>query len=341
MIVLGIESSCDETAIAIVNDSKEVLAHINTSQIKAHAAFGGVVPELASRHHLDAINQVYSSAMQEAGIDKSDIDAIAVTAGPGLIGGLLVGLMFAKGLAFTLNKPFIAVNHLEAHALTARITDNVSFPFLLLLVSGGHCQILEVTNVNEYMLLGTTLDDAVGEAFDKVGKMLGLSYPGGPAVEQAAKSGDPLSYKFSINYAKFKPCDFSFSGLKTAVKRQIEAAGTITPELIANISASFQYTVAEALKNRMLNACKIFAEKHPSAKQVVIAGGVASNQYIKSELADALATLDFTVISPPLPLCTDNGVMVAWAGLERLRLGLTNNLDFEPKPRWPLMELQS
>ncbi|MCE2993537.1 MAG: tRNA (adenosine(37)-N6)-threonylcarbamoyltransferase complex transferase subunit TsaD [Candidatus Jidaibacter sp.] len=339
MIVLGIESSCDETAIAIVNDSKQTLSHINTSQIKQHANYGGVVPELASRYHLDAIDSVFKQALADAKISVEEIDAIAVTAGPGLIGGLIVGLMFAKGLAFTINKPLIAVNHLEAHALTPRITSDVEFPFLLLLVSGGHCQILEVLGVGKYNLLGATRDDAVGEAFDKVAKMMGLPYPGGPNIEKLAKSGNESAHQFSINFSKFNPYDFSFSGLKTAVRRKIESMGELSHTEKADIAASFQFTVANALNNRMKNACEVFKQKYPEAKHCVIAGGVAANNYIKRGLSDVVGGFGLELIAPPLSLCTDNGVMVAWAGLERFQNGLVNDLNVEPRARWPLMEL--
>ncbi|MCE2992227.1 MAG: tRNA (adenosine(37)-N6)-threonylcarbamoyltransferase complex transferase subunit TsaD [Candidatus Jidaibacter sp.] len=338
MNILGIETSCDETAIAVVNDKKQVVSHVLASQIEAHSKYGGVVPELASRNHLDAIMHLYKQATEN--FNPEDIDGIAVTAGPGLIGGLLVGVMFAKGLALGLNKPIIAVNHLEGHALTARFTSEVEFPYLMLLVSGGHCQILEVLGVGNYVMLGKTRDDSVGEAFDKVAKMLGLGYPGGPIIEKLAKIGNENVVKLPVPILRDTPFDFSFSGLKSAVRRHIETE----PASTEDICATFQRVAADVLCDRVLNAAKHFAKNYPNSRTVVVAGGVAANQYISARLQNALAEIEFmkgfNVVAPPIKLCTDNGIMIAWAGLERFRLGLIDNLEFEPRSRWPLEQLK-
>jgi N6-L-threonylcarbamoyladenine synthase len=335
MKVLGIETSCDETAASIVNDKREILSHVLYSQVSKHQKFGGVVPELASRAHLIQIQNIVKQALNDAKLVISDLDAIAVTAGPGLIGGLLVGLMFAKGLCYAANKPLIAVNHLEAHALTARLTNaEVEFPFLLLLVSGGHCQILQVKNVGEYVKLGSTLDDAAGEAFDKVAKMLKLGYPGGPIIESLALQGDENYYQFPQAMKGRKNCDFSFSGLKTSVRTLIEKV-QLNDEVIANICASFQKTVTDIIIDRLNNAVELSS----NTNQLVIAGGVAANRYIFTKVQAAMQKHNVITIAPPLKLCTDNGVMVAWAGLERLRLGFTDSLSFQPKARWPLDQL--
>lgn len=337
MKILGIESSCDETAIAIVNGDGEVLAHAIASHIESHTSYGGVVPELASRNHLDAINMVFTQVMRDANLSLGDIDAIAVTSGPGLIGGLLVGVMFAKGIATMHKKPIIAINHLEAHALTARLTENINFPYLMLLVSGGHCQILEVKGVSQYVKLGSTRDDAVGEAFDKVAKMIGLPYPGGPIIERLARNGNEKTVELPIPILRDSIYDFSFSGLKTAIRRHIESAGEMNDQQIADLCASFQRVVTTVLVDRMRNAATHFKNAYDnSAKQVVIAGGVAANQHIKSKLTEAMSEFDLEVITPPIKLCTDNGVMVAWAGVEYFKIAKLDTLDFEPRSRWPL-----
>lgn len=337
MNVLGIETSCDETGVAIVNEKGEILSHILRTQLNEHQRFGGVVPELASRSHVQYLHKIVDKAMREAGLGYSELDAIAATTGPGLIGGVIVGTMFAKGLSLATNKPFISVNHLEGHALTARLTNDVQFPFLLLLVSGGHCQILFVEGVGKYTLLGATVDDAVGEAFDKVAKMLGLPYPGGPSVEARAKLGDPHSYKFPKPFYHEDNCNFSFSGIKTSVRREIEAIPSLTDQHVNNICASFQYTVGQILTKKIITA--IAKINNPNVNQLVIAGGVAANQYLKGVLEEGIASYNYQVIAPPLKLCTDNGVMIAWAGLERFRLNMINDLYVEPKSRWPLMDL--
>jgi N6-L-threonylcarbamoyladenine synthase len=337
MKILGIETSCDETAVSIVTDKREILANIIVSQIEEHQPFGGVVPEIASRAHLFHLQALVKQAVQTANISLSEVDAIAITSGPGLIGGLLVGLMFAKGLSFSLNKPLLSINHLEGHALTARLTNDIKFPYLMLLVSGGHCQILVVENVGMYKKLGGTLDDAVGEAFDKVAKMLGLDYPGGPIIEKLAQSGNEHAYKLPLPMKGREGCDFSFSGLKTAVRLIIEKE-ELTEQNIANICASFQRTIADILIDRLHNA--VLITKDLSIKQLVIAGGVAANQYLLKKISAAMLEYELTTIAPPINLCTDNGAMIAWAGVERFSLGLIDNLNISPRSRWPLDSLR-
>ncbi len=335
MKILGIETSCDETAASIVTDKREILSNVVVSQIDEHQKFGGVVPEIASRAHLNYLQETVNQALQIANLKIQDIDAIAVTAGPGLIGGLLVGIMFAKGLSFSSNKPLLAINHLEGHALTARLTNEVDFPYLMLLVSGGHCQILIVEQVGVYYKLGGTLDDAVGESFDKVAKMLGLDYPGGPIVEQSALKGNELAYKFPLAMKGRQGCDFSFSGLKTAVRTVIQSQ-PLDQQIINNVCASFQKTVADIILDRLNNAIKIAKNSHPGLKQLVIAGGVAANQYLLGKISAHMQQYNLETIAPPIKLCTDNGAMIAWAGVERFRLGLIDDLNIAPKPRWPL-----
>jgi N6-L-threonylcarbamoyladenine synthase len=339
MKILGIETSCDETAAAIVTSDKQILSHIIFSQLEEHRPYGGVVPEIASRAHLDRLDKIIVQVMDEANIKFSDLDAIAVTAGPGLIGGVIVGVMMAKAIASASKKPFIAVNHLEAHALTARLTNDIEFPFLLLLVSGGHCQILTVEAVSKYQLLGSTIDDALGEAFDKVAKMLGIAYPGGPKVEKLARGGNPKRFNFPRSMKGKAGCDFSFSGLKTAVKREIDKIDNKSQQDIADICASFQACVTDILEDRLQNAINIFINQFPLAKSIVIAGGVAANQHIKSALEIVATKNNMHLIAPPINLCTDNAAMIAWAGLERFSAGLTDDLSFEPRARWPLSEL--
>ncbi|MCH8098609.1 MAG: tRNA (adenosine(37)-N6)-threonylcarbamoyltransferase complex transferase subunit TsaD [Proteobacteria bacterium] len=338
MIVLGIETSCDETAAAVVTEAREIKSNIVASQLALHRPYGGVVPEIAARSHLDHTDRVVREAMAAAGVGFGEIDAVAVTGGPGLIGGVIVGVMTAKAIAAVSAKPVINVNHLEAHALTARLTDDVAFPYLLLLVTGGHCQLLIVEGVGAYRRLGTTLDDAVGEAFDKTAKMLGLGYPGGPAVEAAARGGDGSRFDLPRPMKGRRGCDFSFSGLKTAVRQRIARlpAGELTAKDIADVAASFQDAVADVLTDRAANAIETFRARHPDAATLVVAGGVAANDYLRKRLDGLAGREGFRLVAPPVELCTDNGVMVAWAGIERLRLGLTDPLDFAPRPRWPL-----
>ncbi len=335
--ILAIETSCDETAVAVVDSNRQILSHIVLSQLKEHAPFGGVVPEIAARSHMSHIERLITQAMQQAGLHFHELDAIAATGGPGLIGGVIVGVMTAKAIAAVTGKPFIAVNHLEGHALTVRLTHNVPFPFLLLLVSGGHCQILIVEGVGHYIRLGGTLDDALGEAFDKVAKMLGLGYPGGPLVERHAKQGNPRRFNFPQALKGRKGCDFSFSGLKTAVKREVDArADSLTPEDTHDICASFQYTVGEVIMDRMRQAIAAYKARHPHASHLVVAGGVAANCYLRTLLSQLANAHQMELIAPPLSLCTDNAAMIGWAAMEKYQLGHSNGFDFEPKARWPL-----
>lgn len=331
MIILGLETSCDETAAALVTAQREILAHVVPSQIHHHARYGGVVPELASRAHLESLQAVVAETLSQAALTLAEVDGIAVTAGPGLIGGLIVGVSFAKALAAAHQKPFIAVNHLEGHALTVRLTDEVTFPYLLLLISGGHCQFLLTHGVGHYVLLGTTQDDALGETFDKVGRMLGLPYPGGPEIEKHARLGNPFRFSFPKPLVGRAGCDFSFSGLKTALSRHILAF----PDALADTCASFQETVAQILEDRLRQALALC----PGIHQFVIAGGVAANRFLFGRLQEAAHQKGWTTLTPPPALCTDNGAMIAWAGLERLRLGKIDALDFAPRPRWPLEAL--
>lgn len=337
MLVLGIETSCDETSAALVNENREILSNIILSQNDAHAPYGGVVPEIAARSHIEHIDHVLEQAFADAKCELSDVDAVAATTGPGLIGGVIVGTMTGKALASVLNKPFVAINHLEAHALTVRLTRPVEFPYMLLLVSGGHCQILVVEDIGKYKKLGGTLDDALGEAFDKTAKLMGLGYPGGPIVEQRAKKGNPSRFAFPVPLKGREGCDMSFSGLKTAVRLAIKEIRNITEQDIADICASFQYTAGEVLRDRLYNAFREF-KRHYSTKTLVVAGGVAANQYLLSCLEKVAGEYGFTIVSPPVRLCTDNAAMIAWAGIERLKLGLTSPLDVEPRARWPLTE---
>lgn len=339
MRVLGIETSCDETAVAIVEDGldgRRCLAHALSSQIADHTPFGGVVPEIAARSHLNRLDGLVAQAMKDSGLVFGDLDGIAATAGPGLIGGVIVGVMTAKVLSSVHGKPFIAVNHLEGHALTARFTDDVEYPFLLLLVSGGHCQILEVKGVGQYRRIGTTLDDAAGECFDKAAKMLGLGFPGGPAVERAAQDGVAGRFRLPRPLKGRTGCDFSFSGLKTAVRHTAEALppGAISAQDSKDLAAGLQRAVVDHIIDRCANAFEMTGNTHPSA--FVAAGGVAANVALRSALSDLAESQDIPFVVPPIELCTDNAVMIAWAGLERLALGLTDPLDFKPKPRWPL-----
>jgi N6-L-threonylcarbamoyladenine synthase len=341
MRVLGIETSCDETAAAIVSRDAaghgEILSNIVRSQIEEHAPYGGVVPELAARAHVSYLDGIIRRASAEAGVSLADVDAIAATAGPGLIGGVLVGLTTAKALAAALNKPLIAVNHLEAHALTVRLTDGVEFPYLMLLVSGGHSQFVLVKGVGDYERWGSTIDDALGEAFDKVAKLLGLGVPGGPAVERLAAAGNPTRFKFPRPLLREERLDFSFSGLKTAVRLAAEQIAPLSDRDVADICASFQAAVTEVVAVRARQALARFRAALPDmASQLVVAGGVAANRSIGAALRQVADDTRTKLVIPPPALCTDNGAMVAWAGAERLALGATDGLDFAARPRWPL-----
>jgi len=338
MIVLGIETSCDETAAAVVTDQGEILSDVVLTQIEQHRPYGGIVPEVAARAHLEFINQVVNEAMDKAGVNFKDLSAIAATGGPGLIGGVIVGVMTAKSIAMAHNLPFIAVNHLEGHALTARLTHKVKFPYLLLLASGGHTQLLAVHGVGNYTRLGTTIDDAVGEAFDKSAKMLGLGYPGGPPIEAQAKLGDANRFALPRPLRGKPGCDFSFSGLKAAVKRQIDALppGDLLPQDINDMAASFQAAVADVMGERTKKGIQVFHKICPDGNTLVIAGGVAANGALRERLEQIAAAQGMALASPPLHLCTDNGAMIAWAGIERFKGGDVDGLDFAPRPRWPL-----
>lgn len=338
MKVIGIETSCDETAVAIVDSEGNILANRVRSQIMNHKSYGGVVPEIAARSHIDCLDFMIVDTLKQAQCTLDDMSAIAVTAGPGLIGGVIVGVMMAKGMASAAQKPIIAVNHLEGHALTARLTSKVAFPFLLLLVSGGHCQLLSVLGVGHYDLLGTTVDDAIGEAFDKVAKMLGLGYPGGAEIEKRATLGNPRAFDLPLPLYHSADLNFSFSGLKTAVKRIVDK-NVLSEQFIADICASFQTTVASVLAHKLEKALKRFSGKFPLANSVVVAGGVAANQFLCNRLSSVIHEHGYVLIAPPLALCTDNGAMIAWAGLERLKLGMVSDITFEPRSRWPLTEL--
>ena len=337
MIVLGIETSCDETAAALVTDRRDILADVVLSQLDEHRPYGGVVPEIAARSHLDHIDRLIAEAMARAGKSFAEIDAVAATGGPGLIGGVMVGVMTAKAIALAAARPFLAVNHLEGHALTARLTHGLDFPYLLLLASGGHCQLLAVLGVGCYRRLGSTIDDAAGEAFDKVAKMLGLGYPGGPAVEQAARRGDPRRFALPRPMKGRPGCDFSFSGLKNAVRLLVETLPRpLAATDAADVAAAFQAAVADAVADRCRHGLAEFRQNWPEGSTLVVAGGVAANSTLRAALEGVAADASFAFLAPPLGLCTDNAAMIAWAGLERFRLGQADSLDFAPRPRWPL-----
>ena len=334
--VLGIETSCDETAASVVRGQApgpgEILSNIVFSQTEAHAPYGGVVPEIASRAHLEILDAMIERALADAGLALADVDGIAATAGPGLIGGVMVGLTTAKALALGARKPLIAVNHLMGHAMTARMTHGVEFPFLLLLVSGGHCQLVGVGGMDDFRLYGSTIDDAVGEAFDKAAKILGLPYPGGPAVEQAAKTGNPRAYDLPRPMKGRNGADFSFSGLKTAL-RLLAQDGVRTNDA----AASFQAAVIESLIDRTRAGMALFRRDFLRGDVLVVAGGVAANQAIGAALANLAGEEGFVTRIPPPRLCTDNAAMIAWAGVERLSAGRAGDaLSLSPKARWPL-----
>ena len=341
MIVLGIETSCDETACAVVEDAVEpdrrIRANLVLSQVAEHAPYGGVVPEIAARAHIDHLDRLIETAMAEAGVRFADLDGVAATAGPGLIGGVMVGLTTAKAIALAAAKPLLAVNHLEGHALSARLTEDAAFPYLLLLVSGGHCQFVAIEEVGRYVRLGTTIDDAVGEAFDKIAKLLGLGYPGGPAIERTAAAGDPARFDLPRPMLGRPGCDFSFSGLKTAVRQALAALSRPpTTQDVADMAASFQAAVIDVLADRTKHALTWFADRHGVEGRLVVAGGVAANRALRSRLQAVAARRGFAVSLPPPALCTDNGAMIAWAGIERLKRGMTDGLDAPARARWPL-----
>jgi N6-L-threonylcarbamoyladenine synthase len=338
MLVLGIETSCDETAVALVTDQKEIKSHLILSQLDHHVPYGGVVPEVAARAHLHYLPGMIRDCMQKANVDFSELDAVAATAGPGLIGGVMVGVMMAKAIASVHNLPFLAVNHLLGHALTVRLTSDIEFPYLLLLVSGGHCQLIIAKSPLEFQVLGGTLDDAVGECFDKVAKMLGLPYPGGVHIEKLAQNGDPqkISLPIPLKGKNDLLFSFSFSGLKSAVRRYIELNPQMDEPEKSNIAAALQMTIAKSLLNRSENAIKYCLKEGVDLKAMVIAGGVAANQYLRQNFEQLTAKYDLPFVAPPPGLCTDNAAMIAWAGIEKMKCGLQDGLDFKPRPRWPI-----
>lgn len=350
ILCLGIESSCDETSAAIVDSDRNILAHIIYSQIPEHQKYGGVVPELAARAHILAIDEVVRQTLDKANKKISDIDVIAATAGPGLIGGVLVGWMAATGIAQSTGKPLVAVNHLEGHALVPRLQatsasgsdedSSVDFPYLLMLASGGHCQILLVRNVGEYELIGQTLDDSAGEAFDKVAKMLGLGYPGGPIVDKCAKLGNPTAFEFPRPLCDKPGCDFSFSGIKTAARTFLaKIPAPYSEKVINDFCASFQASVVDCIINRLNHAMHDDRVLTAQPKTLVVAGGVAKNSAIRSAMEQLAGRYNMQFAAPPMSLCTDNGAMIAWAGLENYKLGKVLTKPIAPRPRWPLTEL--
>jgi N6-L-threonylcarbamoyladenine synthase len=345
MRILGIETTCDETAVAIVERDNDglgmVLADEVLSQIAQHAAYGGVVPEIAARAHAETLDLLIERALKNAGLTLEDMDGIAASAGPGLVGGLIVGLTAAKTLALIARKPLIGVNHLEAHALTARLTDHIPFPYLLLLVSGGHTQLLAVKGVGEYVRLGTTLDDAVGEAFDKTAKLLGLPYPGGPYVEIEALKGDPEWFVLPRPLLGRTKPDFSFSGLKTALRIEAEKMVPLNAATVSDLCASFQAAIVDTLVDRTRAALRTFVPLAGTPTALVVAGGVAANQAIRRALTRLAMETGLKFVAPPPALCSDNGVMVAWAGVERLALGLVDDLSLPVRPRWPLDQISA
>ncbi len=349
-IVMGIESSCDETAVAIVREDKKILSNLILSQLKEHKAFGGVVPEIAARAHMTHIDTLIQSALEDAGITFQDLDAVAATTGPGLIGGVMVGMMAGKIIAATQDIPFVGVNHLEGHALTARLTENVEFPYLVLLVSGGHTQLLIAQGVGQYTRLGTTLDDALGECFDKSAKLMGLPYPGGPnleAIAQTCKNPQKAIERFPLPtpLKGRKDCNFSFSGLKTAVRNHIEKLpnGNLERDDITDLAYAFETTVVDTLKDRVkngihqyLSTCAPDLKNNKKRPTLVVCGGVAANTPIRVMLQDLTHAHEMDFIAPPLSLCSDNGAMIAWVGIERLLIGDVSALDMAARPRWPL-----
>lgn len=346
MRVLGIETSCDETAAAVVErdegDKAHILSNVVWSQIEDHIPYGGVVPEIAARAHVEILDGLVKRALEEAKTGLSEIDAIAATGGPGLIGGLIVGLMTAKALALAANKPFIAINHLEGHALTAKLTNNLDYPYLLLLVSGGHTQVILVKGLGQYKRLGTTIDDALGEAFDKTAKLLGLPYPGGPVIEQLATKGDSRRIELPRPLKGEKRLDFSFSGLKTAVRQIAMEMAPLSEKDIADIAAAFELAVTDTLSDRVERSLAVFKQDYPDCEaSLVVAGGVAANKAIRASLQKLCDAHGFRFIAPPIGLCTDNAAMIAYAGLQHFIHGDRSSFDIAPRSRWPLDEKSS
>ncbi len=349
LTLLGLESSCDDSAAAVVRHTPgqrpTILSSIVTGQSDLHAAFGGIVPEIAARAHVERLDHAVEEALAAAGLRLRDMDGIAVTAGPGLIGGVLSGVMMAKGLATGSGLPLVGVNHLAGHALTPRLTDELAFPYLTLLVSGGHCQFLIVKGAEHFVRLGGTIDDAPGEAFDKTAKLLGLPQPGGPAVEAEARRGDARRFAFPRPLLDRPGCDLSFSGLKTALLRSRDAAilahGGLTVQDRRDLCAGFQQAVADVLTEKTRRAIDIYLDLSPELPALAVAGGVAANGLIRERLSELASGLGVRFVAPPLSLCTDNGAMIAWAGLERLRAGHRDGMDLGARSRWPLDEAAS
>src|SRR6516164_2569188 len=343
MVVLGIETTCDETAAAVVERPDEgrgrILSNIVLSQIDEHAAFGGVVPEIAARAHVEALDLIIANAMAQAGRTFADLDGVAAAAGPGLIGGVIVGLTTAKAIALVTEKPLIAVNHLEAHALTARLTDATPFPYCLFLASGGHTQIVAALDVGHYVRLGTTVDDAIGEAFDKPAKLLGLPYPGGPEVEREARRGNAARFELPRPMLGRPEPNFSLSGLKTALRLEALKIAPLADQDVSDLCAGFQQAVVDVIADRVLTGLRAFRERFGAPTALVVAGGVAANQAVREALDRATARVSTNLVVPPPTLCTDNGAMIAWAGAERIARKQTHTLAVAPRARWPLEEL--
>ncbi|MER2520113.1 MAG: tRNA (adenosine(37)-N6)-threonylcarbamoyltransferase complex transferase subunit TsaD [Bdellovibrionales bacterium] len=341
MLVLGIETSCDDTAVGIVDGDRRILANRVATQLEEHRPFGGVVPEIAARSHLAHMRELVRGALDDAKLTLGEISGVAATCGPGLIGGVMVGAMMGKAMAAARGLPFVAVNHLEAHGLTARLTHDAVFPYLLLLVSGGHCQLLLARGVGDFQRLGTTMDDAVGECFDKGAKLLGLGYPGGPALERAALHGNPKAFDLPRPLVGRAGCDFSFSGLKTAVRQLVEAQHEpLSAAFVADAAASLQAAIVDILADRVRHAFDLLRRDGQAVTALVLGGGVAANKRIGAAIHAIATDAGVPCLVPQAGLCTDNGVMVAWAGLERLRLGLTDGYDIAARPRWPLEALR-
>ena len=341
---LGIESSCDDTSAAVVTEDGQILSNVVVGQDELHAAFGGVVPEIAARAHTEKLDVAVTAALDEAGHKLTDMSRIAVTAGPGLIGGVLSGVSLARGISAGSGIPLIGVNHLAGHALTPRLTDGIVFPYLMLLVSGGHCQLLIVRGPDEYRRLGGTIDDAPGEAFDKSARLLGLPQPGGPAVEKAAMEGDAARFDFPRPLLDKPGCNMSFSGLKTALRRErdrlVEAKGGLTVADRRDLCAGFQAAVADVLVEKTRRAIESFKAEHDGPTVLAVAGGVAANSAIRSGLQDMARSVGATFVAPPLTLCTDNAAMIAWAGIELDRIGHAGLQPIVARPRWPLDSTQ-
>ncbi|OIQ41522.1 MAG: tRNA (adenosine(37)-N6)-threonylcarbamoyltransferase complex transferase subunit TsaD [Roseobacter sp. MedPE-SWde] len=344
LTLLGLESSCDDTAAAVVRQEPgqraEVLSSIVFGQTELHSAFGGVVPEIAARAHAEKLDHCVVDALAAAGVTLQDLDAIAVTAGPGLIGGVMSGVMCAKGIAAATDLPLVGVNHLAGHALTPRLTDDVAYPYLMLLVSGGHCQYLIARGPEDFTRLGGTIDDAPGEAFDKTARLLGLPQPGGPSVQKEAENGDPKRFRFPRPLIQRADCNLSFSGLKTALMRMrdqiVDEKSGLTRQDRADLCAGFQAAVADVLASKTRRALAIYLAENPTTPTLAVAGGVAANTAIRAALETVCAELDTQFVAPPLALCTDNAAMIAYAGLERFKAGARDGMDLTARPRWPL-----